>query len=227
MRKKRNSTRVNMTISVVFHSVIVVALFYFAAREGLLGKQMKKITAELVQREKQPEKPKEKPPEQKPPEQPKTEKPTEMAKTMAAPPPPVAANVAPPAAVATAPAATIAADFDFSGGEKTIQNVVTDPVMVYKNMVEFQIKQKWLRPDNIADQNYVAEIEVAIDNKGKIVGNDWKHGSGDKKWDDSVRKALAQTQAISQPPPKGFPTKFLVRFDVEVENAPILSASLQ
>ena len=40
-------------------------------------------------------------------------------------------------------------------------------------------------------------------------------GSGDKRWDDSVKEVVAQTRVISRPPPKGFPPKFLVRFDVE------------
>jgi hypothetical protein len=40
-------------------------------------------------------------------------------------------------------------------------------------------------------------------------------GSGDKRWDDSVKTVIAQTKVISRPPPKGFPEKFIVRFDVE------------
>jgi type IV secretory pathway VirB10-like protein len=226
MPRKRNSTKVNLVISVIFHSVIVLALFFFAAKQGMLGKKMKTLTAELVQKEKPPEKPKEKPPEPKP-DQPKVDKPVEMAKAAPVAPPPVAANVPPPAAQIAAPAAVISSDFDFADGAKGTQTIATDPISNYKAQVEFQIKQKWLRPDNIADQDYVAEIEVAIDNKGKVIGNDWKRGSGDKKWDDSVHRALSQTQAISLPPPKGFPTKFLVRFDVQIENEPILSASLK
>ena len=55
-RKQRNSTKVNLVISAVFHTVIVVSLLYFAAREGLLGKQIKTISLEMVRKE--PEKPK-------------------------------------------------------------------------------------------------------------------------------------------------------------------------
>ena len=40
-RKPRNSSKINLIISVVFHGVIVVALVYFAAREGVLNKQIK------------------------------------------------------------------------------------------------------------------------------------------------------------------------------------------
>ncbi len=45
-RKKANSSKVNLLISFVFHAVLVLALLYFAAREGLLGKQMKKISVD-------------------------------------------------------------------------------------------------------------------------------------------------------------------------------------
>jgi hypothetical protein len=44
-RKKRNSSKVNLLISFIFHTLIVVVMFYFAARQGLLGKQMKKIAS--------------------------------------------------------------------------------------------------------------------------------------------------------------------------------------
>ncbi len=57
-RKPRNSSKVNLAISVTFHTVLVVSLVYFAARQGYLGKQIQKISVEMV-KEKQPEKPKE------------------------------------------------------------------------------------------------------------------------------------------------------------------------
>ena len=56
-RKKRNSSKVNLLISFTFHALIVLVGFYFAARGGLLGKQLKKIAVEMV-KEKPPEKPK-------------------------------------------------------------------------------------------------------------------------------------------------------------------------
>src|SRR5579872_4134919 len=99
-RKPRNSSKVNLLISFAFHGVIVIALVYFAARQGLLGKQLKKIAVEMV-KEKPPEKPKEQP---KPKEElPKTESPKaavtpkiEAPKLAAQAPPPLAAE-APPA----------------------------------------------------------------------------------------------------------------------------------
>ena len=41
-RKKRNSSKVNLLISFIFHALIVLVMFYFAARAGLLGKQTEK-----------------------------------------------------------------------------------------------------------------------------------------------------------------------------------------
>ncbi|MGA9451442.1 MAG: hypothetical protein WBW41_08890, partial [Verrucomicrobiia bacterium] len=66
-RKKRNSSKVNLLISFIFHATLVLTLLYFAARGGLLGKQIQKISVEMI-KEKPPEKPKE-------PEKPKVEPP--------------------------------------------------------------------------------------------------------------------------------------------------------
>jgi hypothetical protein len=43
-RKKKNSSKVNLLISFVFHALLVLVLLYFAAREGLLGKKLEKIS---------------------------------------------------------------------------------------------------------------------------------------------------------------------------------------
>src|ERR1700733_10554893 len=93
-RKVRNSSKVNLMISFAFHAVLVLVLFYFAAREGLLGKKLNKIAVQMI-KEKPPEKP-------KPPEPPKIEPPKiETPKIVEAPKvqaPPVVAPpvVAPP-----------------------------------------------------------------------------------------------------------------------------------
>ena len=39
-RKVKNSNKVNLAISFTFHAILVVALLYFAAREGLLRKKL-------------------------------------------------------------------------------------------------------------------------------------------------------------------------------------------
>ena len=54
-----------------------------------------------------------------------------------------------------------------------------------------------------------------IASAGAISRTRWLNGSGEKRWDDSVKTVIAQTKVISRPPPKGFPEKFIVRFDVE------------
>src|ERR1700748_396194 len=86
-RQRRSSSKTSLLISFVFHGAIVLLLVYFAAREGLLGKQLKKITIEMV-KEKPPEnpkdieKPKVKPPKIEPPktvEAPKLQPPREVA----------------------------------------------------------------------------------------------------------------------------------------------------
>src|SRR5262245_58882122 len=110
-RKTRNSSRINLIISVVFHSALVVAIVYFAAREGMLGKKLKQLAVTMV-KEKPPEPPKPKPPEPKP-EPPKTEDAPKPAipppvETVAAPPPPMST------APAVAPAAVTLPSFNFS-----------------------------------------------------------------------------------------------------------------
>jgi hypothetical protein len=57
-RKKRNSSKVNLLISFIFHALIVLVALYFAARGGLLGRQIQKISVEMI-KEKPPQKPKE------------------------------------------------------------------------------------------------------------------------------------------------------------------------
>jgi hypothetical protein len=40
-------------------------------------------------------------------------------------------------------------------------------------------------------------------------------GSGDARWDNSVKTAVAKVDSIGKEPPKTFPSRFIVRFDVE------------
>src|SRR5947209_20367250 len=65
-QKKKNSSKVNLTISTIVHAALVGALVFFAAKEGLLGKKLKQLTVTMVPKEKKPEPPKEKPQEPKP-----------------------------------------------------------------------------------------------------------------------------------------------------------------
>ena len=99
-RKKSNSSKINLTISFIFHGLLILVVFFFAAREGLVGKKLKQLAVTMVPKEKKPEPAKEKPAELK----------TETAKTdqapkMAVPQPKVdTAAVTSPPAGDTAPA---------------------------------------------------------------------------------------------------------------------------
>jgi outer membrane biosynthesis protein TonB len=214
-RKKRNSSKVNLFISFIFHTLIVLAMFYFAARQGLLGKQMKKIAVEMV-KEKPPEKPKE-------PEKPKAEPPkVETPKVVEKPKEVEEARIAPPPAAAlptVAPPAAELPSFEFEGG-KTVETS-SDPVQLYKGAVEYTLRSKWNRPDNLTDDDYVAEVDIAVNRAGGISDPVWRKNSGDPKWDDSVRQAVAAVREMDRPPPTNFPSRILVRFDVQEGTEPI------
>lgn len=215
-RKKSNSSKINITISVVFHSIVIGAIFFFAAREGMLGKKLKEITVTLAPKEKKPEPPKEKPPEpkQEPPKL--AEKPKQIeipqpksAAPVTAPPPAAAPPVSSAPAVASLPA------FEFNDGARQVDSI-SDPNGIYKALVEHSLRSRWNRPEDMADDNFTAEVEVTIDNKGNVEGYKWLKGSGNKKWDESVKASMNGVKAISRPPPKGFPPTFIARFDVDV-----------
>jgi hypothetical protein len=205
-RKKRNSSKINLIISSIFHGVLILMIFYFAAKEGLLGKKLKEITVTMVQKEKKIEPP-------KPPE-PKIEQPKVGDPKMAVPQPKVETASAP----AVAPASVSLPSFEFSDGAKDVQSI-SDPNSIYKALVEYTLRSRWNRPEDPAYDNNVAEVELQVDKSGQILNSAWLKGSGVSRWDDSVKVALAQTQAISRPPPKGFPEKFIVRFDVAATEA--------
>ena len=214
-RKKRNSSKVNLMISFALHALIVAVALYFAARQGLLGKQLKKISIEMV-KEKLPEKPKE-------PEKPKTEEPpkaepsrVETAKVAEAPKVTASPVVAPPS---VAPPSAEMPSFEFEGGKAV--ETSSDPVHLYRSYMEYTLRSKWNRPDNIADDNYVAEVEVSVDRAGQISKPEWKKGSGDKQWDDSVKQVFKVVNNMDRPPPTNFPSRVMVRFDVQEESEPI------
>jgi len=213
-RKKRNSSKVNLMISFTFHALIILVALYFAARGGLLGKQIQKISVEMI-KEKPPEKPKlvEKPKV----EPPKIEQPKFAATPREAPP-----KEAPPAVAApptVAPPAAELPSFAFEGGKEV--ETSSDPVQLYKGQVEYALRSKWNRPDNLKDDDYVAEVDIAVEHDGEIRNPVWKKGSGNKLWDDSVRRALAAVTHMDRPPPTNFPPHIVVRFDVQEETEPV------
>ncbi len=224
-RKKKDSTKVNVAISVVFHTLIIGVLIFFAAREGVLGTKLKTIAVQMAPKEKPPEKkPEEKkpekkiePPKEEPKAQPKIEEPPKVVQAPRVAPANLNANV--PPSVAPPPAGV--GNFNFTDeSAKTVQSS-GDPVILYKGLVEYSLRSKWNRPTDLDDINFVAEVDLTIDPAGKITGYEWRKGSGDNRWDDSVKRVLKQTASINRPPPKNFPAKILVRFDTQQETVPV------
>jgi hypothetical protein len=228
--KKSNSSKVNLTLSLVFHAVVLVVFFFVAAHEGFLGEKLEKITSiTMVKEQKPPEPPKEppKPPKVEPPKTapPKIELPTvQPPKVVTAPKP--QAPEAPPATAHVAPAAVEMPSFDFGGG-KTIATS-SDPVEIYKSYVEYAFLSKWNQPDNIADDfNAVTEVEVSVDADGRISHPVWTQNSGDTKWNDSIRQAIAAVTKLDNPPPTNFPPHLTIIFNVRNESTTASEASLQ
>jgi TonB C terminal len=206
-RKKRNSSKVNLLISLAFHALLVGVLLYFAARSGLLGKQLQKITV-TMEKEKPPVKPPEPPKVEPPKETPKVEPPkiVEAPKVQA---PPV---VAPPV---VAPPAAELPSFDFAGGKIVDSN--TDPVQIYKGYMEYVLRSKWNRPEDVADDNYAVEVAVAVNKQGQISESVWQKGSGDAQWNASVKQVFNVVKSFDRPPPTNFPASVTIRFDVQSE----------
>jgi len=213
-KKPKNSSKANLVISAVFHAILVGVLFYFAAREGLLGKKIQKITVTMVkEKPPEPEKPKPEPPKV---ELPKVETPKEAPKietVKAAPPTEAPPVVAPPAAEVPA--------FDFDGGKSVISE--SDPVQLYKGYIEYTLRSKWNRPDNMDDDNYTAEVAVKLDPQGNILQTQWLKGSGDAAWDQSVKNVFKLVAGIDSRPPTNFPPKVTIRFDVQEATEPVLT----
>lgn len=211
----QNSSKVNLTISAVVHGVIILALVYFAARQGYLGKKIKEITVYKVEKEKPPEKPPEKPKVEPPKE---TPKPAEMPKVADTPKPAAPPTVAPPV---VAPAASDVQDFVFNDGAKAV-NSESDPVQLYKGYMEYTLRSKWNRPENMADDNFAAEVAVNVDKQGNISQPQWLKGSGDTKWDASVKEVFKLVSNIDRRPPTNFPPNVTIRFDVQELTEPVV-----
>ena len=211
-KKPKTSGKANLVISAVFHAILIGCAFYFAARSGMLGEKIKSIT--VTKEEKPKEKPKE--PEKKP--EPPKELPKELPKTIEAPkpvaPPPPAALAAPPSAVAPT--------LDFSDGAKAV-NAETDPVQLYKGYMEYKLRQQWNRPENMADDKFVAEVSVTVDKEGNLSHPQWLKGSGDAKWDQTVKDVFKVVQSIDRHPPKNFPPNVTIRFDVQEETESLMT----
>jgi hypothetical protein len=176
---------------------------------------MKTITAELVHEKKpEPEKPKPEPPKVEPPkvEAPKIEAP--KVATVKAPP-----TVAPPV---VSPPANDMPSLEFSDGAKAV-NSESDPVQLYKGYIEYTLRAKWNRPDNLPDDHYVAEVSVNVDRAGNLGQLQWLKGSGDAKWDQTVKDIFKAVSNIDRHPPTNFPPSVIIRFDVQEETEPVMT----
>jgi len=214
--EERNSSRINLLISFVFHAGLVLVIFFFAARQGFLGNQLREITVQMI-KEKPPVQPK--PPPKPPVEIPKLEppKPVETAKPLEAPKTVAPASTAPPT---VAPPAAELPSFDFDGGKSVISS--TDPVEIYKSAMEQVFRSKWNRPQNMNDDDYVVEVQVSVQPDGQISDVQWAKGSGNSVWDESVRQAIASVTSMDNPPPTNFPPYVIIRFDVQEDTEPVL-----
>ncbi len=211
-KPKPNSSKVNLTISAVVHGVIIVALIYFAAREGYLGKKIQTITVtKVVEKKPEPEKPKE-PPKVEPPkvEPPKVAVPKVETPKVAAP------VVAPPV---VAPAAVEVPSFDFGGGKTVLSE--NDPVQLYKGYIEYVLRSKWNRPENLPDDNYAVDVAVNVDPQGRLTQSQWLKGSGDAQWDQTVKDVFKIVTQIDRRPPTNFPAHVTIRFDVQEATEPV------
>jgi TonB family protein len=207
-RKKKNSSKVNLMISFVFHLLLVVVLLYFAARSGILGNQLKQISIKMIKEQK---------PKPKPPPPPRVEPPKAPPKVVAAPKIQEAKAPPPQAAPTVAPAATELPSFSFDGGHAVTTS--SDPVELYKGALEYAFHAKWDRPDNMDDSSYVAEVQVDVAPDGQISNPQWEKSSGNSVWDNSVRKAIAAVKSMDRPPPTNFPSQVVIKFDVTEETA--------
>jgi len=212
-KTKKNSSKVNLTISLVFHGLLVGIMIYVAAREGLLGKKLQKISVQMV-KEKPPEKPKEPPkPETPKVEPPKVVEAPKMEPPKAEPPPPQSAPV-------VAPPAAELPSFEFGGGKAV--NSESDPVQLYKGYMEYVLRDRWNRPDNMEDDTYAVEVQVHVDRQGHLSDTVWQKGSGNKICDDSVKEVFKEVTVIDRPPPTNFPPVVTIRFDTQEETEPVL-----
>ena len=202
--------------SLAFHAAVIGFLGWMAAREGLRGLPLKKVTVNLLREA----------PPQKPPaaEKPKIEPPKAKAIPVSEPAPAQKQSVAAspvsssaptpiPVSILASPPPVDLPPLVFEDKGQAVQTS-TDPSDLYRGYVEFSLRSRWNRPDDIDDAQYVAEIEIAVDPSGHVSEPRWKHKTGNARWDASVLDAITQTRKLNRPPPHGFPPRVTLRFDV-------------
>lgn len=217
--RRSRPDKVSITLSVIVHVLFLAAVLFFAARQGLLGRQLKTLAVAIVPRETPPE-PEPEPPPPPPVAEAATPEPEALAEALpppVAPPPPVAAAPPPVAAPpVAAPPPAIGAAFTFTDGARPVLSTA-DPVTLYQRSLEATLRARWHRPEGVSDASFVAEVEVGVDAGGRLTPGAWTRRSGHRAWDASVADALGRTPTLGRPPPPGFPATVRVRFDVTPE----------
>jgi outer membrane biosynthesis protein TonB len=210
----KKTSRVSVVISAVFHAILIGTLAYFAAKGGMLGTQLQRVAVNMVKKEPpKVEKPVEKPPEVKPIQEDKKPDMTPVhTQVQLAAATEATTERAPAAPAEAAPEAVQTPEMYVPGGAAV--DTSSSPTEIYRNYIEYSLRKNWDRPDNLQDDNFVAEVAVDVSPDGDITGSEWQKGSGNTAWDNSVKKALSQTTSIGRAPPKGFPPRVIVRFDV-------------
>ena len=74
-------------------------------------------------------------------------------------------------------------------------------VNIYLTRIIGEIKLNWKLPKYLTDQNYYAQLEVHINNSGKVTGKKIVKTSGNEVFDSRVLKAI-ETSEPFPPPPK-------------------------
>lgn len=88
------------------------------------------------------------------------------------------------------------------------------PSRAQKDEIRSRIAYKW--PASTPPGKYVADYQVFIDAKGKVLGMNLLNSSGNKGYDAAVKKAITE----SPPFPPGTKTVFPLSFGMEVSKAP-------
>ncbi len=218
-RHKHRQSKTSIIVSVVFHVVIVTLVAWLAARKGMFGEKVQKEIEAMEQEAKKPDP--EKPKEQPKPEVVKVEdaKPTVTPTTTPVPvtdPTPLPGNV-PPAV--DAPNASDVPEMFIPAAPTG--PVITDKIERYRAVIQGAYLAVWDKPPGPDDANYAADVEISVDSRGRISDPKFIKGSGDSKWDATVKDALAKVKEVGEAPPDKFPQRFTVRFDTITDTVPV------
>lgn len=84
---------------------------------------------------------------------------------------------------------------------------------IYARIAEEKIKENWRFPKIGVEENLMAQVEVEIDERGKIIRSRLVKPSGRKDFDISVLKAVQETGELPPPPAKTI-DKLIINFNL-------------